>query len=326
MCEPVSVMTAVSLGATAVSGVMGASAAGKNAKAEQAQLRAQADTQRTNAALARTNGDAALSMAEINSTIALRVANNQSETLGNLAGLNLQVANASASAMEGDAALIEGTAKLNADTLEGQAQDTYAAGQAKAQGVQLQAGSLKGSQRAALAANGVTLDEGSSLRILTSTDVMADRTVDAIHLQAIKDAMGFRTAAVSQTLTAKMEAFNKRSNATLTRSAGAAGVVQASMDAENMKLGAQTDVLNLRQQAETEAQNARLQALSLTNGANAAEKSASAIKPGMAVATSLLGTAASVASKWYSASSVGAIGGGSMSKGFSSFSNAPWTA
>jgi len=287
---------------------MQAQGAKKSAASEKANLAAQADTARTNAALARTNGDAALKMADINSTVALRIAGNQADMTVNLAGLNKQITDSAAAAGEGQAALIEGTAKINADGLELQAQDTYAAGQRKAQGVQLQAGQLKGSQRAALAANGVTLDSDSSLRILTETDVMADRQVDAIHLQAIKEAMGYRTEAVSQTLTASMEAFNRRAQATLTRSAGEAGVVAGGIDSENVRLGAKTDVLNMRQQAESDAMNSRLQALSLTNTARATAENAKAINPNLIGATSLINSAGQVASKWYGYQKAGVFG------------------
>lgn len=80
----------------------------------------------------------------------------------------------------------------NAKIAEWQAQDALTRGAKAEQQSQLKTAKLRGSQRAALAANGVALDEGSPLSILQDTDYMGGQDVATIHGNAAKEAWSYR--------------------------------------------------------------------------------------------------------------------------------------
>lgn len=86
-----------------------------------------------------------------------------------------------------------GVDRNNAQLAEWQAQDALARGQSAVDASRLKTASLKGSQRARLAANGVALDEGSALNILEDTDYMGDLDAAVISDNAKKEAWGIRT-------------------------------------------------------------------------------------------------------------------------------------
>lgn len=125
-------------------------------------------------------------------------------------------------------------ADINARMSESAAQSTLLTGQREEQKSRIATANLKGTQRAALAANGVDLGVGSANNILTTTDVMGEVDANTIQANAVRAAWGYRTQAVNQ-----------------------------------------------------------------TNQANMSRASASAISPLLSGATSLLGSASSVASGWY---------------------------
>lgn len=81
----------------------------------------------------------------------------------------------------------------NAQIAEWQAQDAIRQGQQQEQQSRLQYAAMKGTQRAALAANGVALDEGSAVDILTSTDYMNEMDASTIRANAARTAWGYRT-------------------------------------------------------------------------------------------------------------------------------------
>ncbi|MCY1201811.1 hypothetical protein D9M72_132820 [compost metagenome] len=81
----------------------------------------------------------------------------------------------------------------NAQIAEWQAQDAIRQGQQQEQQSRLQYAAMKGMQRAALAANGVALDEGSAVDILTSTDYLNEMDASTIRSSAARTAWGYRT-------------------------------------------------------------------------------------------------------------------------------------
>ena len=80
----------------------------------------------------------------------------------------------------------------NATLAEWQAQDALARGSRTEQTQRLKTAQLKGSQRAALAANGVSLDEGSALNILNDTDYMGELDAQTLRDNAAREAWGYR--------------------------------------------------------------------------------------------------------------------------------------
>ena len=132
--------------------------------------------------------------------------------------------------------------ELNAAQIEKAAQQTVRAGHAEEQSVRLRTAQLKSSQRAAMAANGIALNEGSALEVLTTTDYLGETDANTVQANATRAAWGYK--------------------------------VQA-----------------------TTAQNEALMA----------RATASAIKPGMLAATSLLGSATQIGTQWYGLNKAGAF-------------------
>ncbi len=87
----------------------------------------------------------------------------------------------------------------NAQIAEWNAESVEDQGRTAVENSQQQTAQLKGSQRAALAANGVSLGEGSALDILTSTDYMGERDALTIRDNAARQAWGYRTQGQSYT-------------------------------------------------------------------------------------------------------------------------------
>lgn len=87
---------------------------------------------------------------------------------------------------------------LNARMAETAAQRTLEAGGREAQRSRMQTAALKGRQRAAMAANGLALDEGSPLNVLTATDYIGEMDANTIEANAIAAAWGQRVDATNQ--------------------------------------------------------------------------------------------------------------------------------
>lgn len=99
--------------------------------------------------------------------------------------------------------------QINAAIAEQSARTALMIGQRQEQQSMLQTGQLKGHQTASMAANGIDLGEGSAARVLTDTDVMGKIDADTIAANAVRQAWGYRTQAVS----IQNEALMKRSQA-----------------------------------------------------------------------------------------------------------------
>lgn len=97
-------------------------------------------------------------------------------------------------------------AESNARISELGAQAELRDGQQRVAALTMRAGQLKGSQRAALAANGVALDTGSAAEVQQSGDVMKEMDRATLETQAARAAFGQR-----------MQATNQRSQAAMAR-------------------------------------------------------------------------------------------------------------
>jgi hypothetical protein len=150
----------------------------------------------------------------------------------------------SKSAADRSAYETQSTALSNNAELEcAAAGDAIRRGQTAQVNAALRARQVKGQQIAAMAANGVALDEGTPLNILTDTDLTAANDANVIAMNAAKEAWGYN-----------VRAGNDEANAAL-----------------------------LRRRAEMES-------------------------PGRSAATSLLTSAGTVASRWYSTRHAYALG------------------
>lgn len=92
----------------------------------------------------------------------------------------------------------------NAQVGEWQAEDALKRGDKAASRVRAQAKQLKGTQRAALAANGVDLSEGSALQILSDTDYFADIDANTTLDNAAREAWAIRAQAAGYTAEASL--------------------------------------------------------------------------------------------------------------------------
>lgn len=100
-------------------------------------------------------------------------------------------------------------ADTNARLSELSAQSELLRGQREEQASRLRTAQLKSTQRAALAANGIDLGQGSAAEILTSTDFMGEVDANTIAANAVRQAWGYRT----QGMNFQNEALMKRSTA-----------------------------------------------------------------------------------------------------------------
>lgn len=92
----------------------------------------------------------------------------------------------------------------NATLAEWQARDAITVGNLKEQSVRMQMAGVKGSQRAAMAANGIDLTQGTAVDVLTSTDYMGERDALTVRNDALRSAWGYRTQGVGYQDNARM--------------------------------------------------------------------------------------------------------------------------
>lgn len=121
-------------------------------------------------------------------------------TLATVGAYNKSIADRAAYNIQG------GISNKNAEMDTLRAADAITRGQVAEANAGLRGRNLKGQQIAQMAANGVALDEGSPLRVLTDTDVMTAADVNTVHDNALKEAWGYNVSAA-----------NERANANLMR-------------------------------------------------------------------------------------------------------------
>lgn len=222
------------------------------------------------------------------------------------------------------------THKNNADIAELQAQDVQEQGLQAERQSRSRYAQLKGQQRAALAANGVALDEGSALRIQSDTDYASDVDADVIKSNAMKAALGFRVQGANELIASKMASLNgksgaleKHAEAVAAKINGATQSAQATIDGTvraldtkmtasfsilNNDINAAVDAMNITNQADQDAWAMKAQAVGYRGQAAQAKLTASSIHPGLMAGTTLLAGASQLAGQWYSMNKAGATG------------------
>lgn len=86
---------------------------------------------------------------------------------------------------------------INARVAEAAARSALTAGSRQKNAQQLMAAKVKGSQKAALAANGVDLGVGSAAEVQASTAALAEMDANTIEANALRSAWGYRTQGVN---------------------------------------------------------------------------------------------------------------------------------
>lgn len=103
-------------------------------------------------------------------------------------------------------------ARINAQMMERQYQATLRASEKAIVSKTMAAGQVKSAQRAALAANGIAVGEGSAAEMQTSTDIVKEMDVNQIKSNALSEAWGYRWKGVgyeAQALQAEAQKVNK---------------------------------------------------------------------------------------------------------------------
>ena len=88
-------------------------------------------------------------------------------------------------------------ARINAQQMEWSAQQRLRSAEKDQVRLTMQAGQVKGSQKAAIAANGLNTGEGGSVELLASTDIIKEIDSNQIKENAVRDAWGMRLQGVN---------------------------------------------------------------------------------------------------------------------------------
>lgn len=88
-------------------------------------------------------------------------------------------------------------ARINAQTMMRAYESTLRASERDIQKTTMAAGRTKSSQRAALAANGIAIGEGSAAELQASTDIVKEIDVNQIRSNALNQAWGYRMQAAN---------------------------------------------------------------------------------------------------------------------------------
>lgn len=118
-----------------------------------------------------------------------------------------------AQSMEANANHVRVMSGVNSRIAELGAQSVLLQGQQQVASLTLRSRQLKGSQRAALAANGVDLGVGNAAEAQASTDVMTEIDKNVIEANAVRSAWGYRTQGVAAQIGAEAQATNYETNA-----------------------------------------------------------------------------------------------------------------
>ena len=98
-----------------------------------------------------------------------------------------------------------GIADTNARIAELAAQQELIKGEHEVASLTMRAGQLKSSQRAAMAANGIDLGEGSAAEIQASTDLMKEIDKNTVEANTVRSAWGYRTQGMNYQNRATMD-------------------------------------------------------------------------------------------------------------------------
>lgn len=102
-------------------------------------------------------------------------------------------------------------ARINAQSMELQAQAVLRSNESATVSKTMQAGQVKSSQRAALAANGIAVGEGSAAELQASTDIVKEMDKNQMKENAVRNAWGYRMQAANYEGQALMAEASKQS-------------------------------------------------------------------------------------------------------------------
>jgi len=118
-----------------------------------------------------------------------------------------------------NAGVSQTVANYNSGVAERQAQTALTQGAREEQRSRLATAQLKSRQRAAMAANGIDLGEGSAANVLTTTDVMGEIDADTLRSNAIMAAWGYRAQGANARIQGAIQSGNYQVDAAQRRGA-----------------------------------------------------------------------------------------------------------
>ena len=133
--------------------------------------------------------------------------------LGAQAFLQFQSAQNEASAIERESAFTRQQLNFNKKIATIQAEDALERGEQDVAAFKKQAEGIKGSQKAALAAQGIEVDSGSAAQIQYETDKEIDTNIKRIKNNAWREAWGYKTEAVNLSTQAAFEKISAKNRA-----------------------------------------------------------------------------------------------------------------
>lgn len=357
MCIPIAIAATVAAVAGVASTGLQAYGAYQNGKVSKEQAKVNAAQSQMQAQLANFNADQAELYGDINAKMVTTISGINNKLTAGVSATNVALIGATTdfnvgiikattdfnvSSATGAAALLRAqgeaesqTHSFNALLDESQAQDALDQGAQQERASRAGYAKVKGQQRAALAANGVTLDEGSALRIQSDTDYASDTDAATIKTNTLKQALGYRIQGASETMSARMASLNGEAaaqqemmKAVSAKINGEVAVTQATTDASvktldnqmtasfqilQSSMDAEVQAMSIKNQATSDAFNFRAAALGYTGQAAQATLTANSIHPGLMAGTSLLAGASQLAGSYASMSQAGVFGKGNWS-------------
>ncbi|QCW21971.1 hypothetical protein JessAGP_041c [Caulobacter phage Jess A] len=330
MCIPAGVAAGASLVMGAASAYSSAKASKTQAQIAQQQAKLDAATGQQQAQLANFNADQALAYGDLNADMVTSIAGINSNLTKGISDLNIKTISATSdfnySVAQGNASIIEAqgnaqaaTSGINARYLDILADQTLEAGNQQERQSRAQYAGLKSTQRAGFASSGVTLDEGSALRVISDTDYLSDVDAATIKTNALRQALGYKLQAVNQRAAGAMASLNAKAQADSTRIQALGDKIAASTAIvnENMttsyallqnEANAKITAANIKTQAKASAFDSRVSALNYSSQAAQASITGKSISPNAVFSTSLAAGAAGVANQWYNYSKAGVWG------------------
>ena len=137
-----------------------------------------------------------------------------------LVGLQLIGASAEADALKQQGEHAQFTADMNARLFEMEAADALKRGEENVENYKKQARQLQGSQKVALAAQGIEIDSGSALDIQSDTEAQIAEDIATIKNNAWRQSFGYEQEAVSERMAGQYANLASRNKANTTLLAG----------------------------------------------------------------------------------------------------------
>lgn len=148
---------------------------------------------------------------------------------GGISGIGSAYSQATAYQIQAD--YIQQASELNAQIAGVQAEDAIRRGNKSASQFKKQVKGMKGSQKAALAAQGIDIGSGSAAEILDNTDTQGALDVQTIKNNAWREAWGYKTQAIANTAEGRISQIAASQNIQSTILTGGLNAVNSGLSA-----------------------------------------------------------------------------------------------